>query len=359
MKHILWMAGCLQCGLWAQEAPSGFELRGSASEAAFYTHEFAEDPRGGGPLNGGFRSILYPGWKLNEHWAVSGAVQIHSRPYFSDEFYSQGYGLKTDILHANLSYTRFWNGGSVVVRLGQLTSAFGSFLPRYDDAVNPLVDVPIPYGYFGKEVSTLGLAGAQMDATLGKLDMRAQFVNSSPANRLSVFDRDQYGNWAGGLGYTPRQGFRVGISAYRGPYLDRRYGFFTPGRARPRDLPGSGYGLDVQWAHGPWNVYGELQRFQFANGAIATANEHAGYVEARRVLSPRWYVAARLGYIREGSVDEDHQAYEVVAGFRPNRYQLVKAGYQIKQGGDNRGTLGNTVELQFVTTFRAISIARD
>jgi hypothetical protein len=120
MKRILWVAGCLQYGLWAQEARSGFELRGDVSEAASYTHRLAEDPRGGGPLTGGFRSMLYPGWKLNEHWAISGAVQIHSRPYFSDEFYTQGYGLKTDILAGNLSYSRFWKGGSVVVRLGQL-----------------------------------------------------------------------------------------------------------------------------------------------------------------------------------------------------------------------------------------------
>src|SRR5437879_5160745 len=139
MKRILWLAVCLQCGLWAQEAPSGFELRGDASAGASYTHRLAEDPRDGGPLTGGFRSMLYPGWKLSEHWAISGAVQVHSRPYFSDEFYTQGYGVKADVLQANLSYSRFWTSGSVVVRLGQLSTAFGSFPARYDDAVNPLV----------------------------------------------------------------------------------------------------------------------------------------------------------------------------------------------------------------------------
>src|ERR1019366_7630174 len=73
-----------------------------------------------------------------------------------------------------------------------------------------------------------------------------------------IFERDQYGNWAGGLGYTVRQGFRVGGSAYYGPYLDRQYPYFFPGEVNPRDLPGSGYGLDVEWGSGHWNAWGEL-----------------------------------------------------------------------------------------------------
>jgi hypothetical protein len=213
------------------------------------------------------------------------------------------------------------------------------------------------YGYY-KPVSFNSLTGAQVDATLGKLDVRAQFANSSPANPRGIFDRDQYGNWAGGAGYTIRQGFRVGISAYRGPYLDRNYPYYFPGEAKPRDLPGSGYGVDVEWGRGPWNVYGELQRFQMAYRVIPAFNLNTGYAEARRVLHPRWYVAARAGYQR-ASAFGGNEAYEVTCGFRPNRYQLVKLGYQVQRGPEIRGTLANTLAMQFVTTFRAISIARD
>jgi hypothetical protein len=108
-----------------------------------------------------------------------------------------------------------------VVRVGEMSSAFGSFLPRYDDAVNPLIGLPSAYGYYYKAVSILGVAGAQVDVTAGKFDMRAQLANSSPANPRSVFAHDQYANWAGGVGYTIRQGFRIGASSYYGPYLDR------------------------------------------------------------------------------------------------------------------------------------------
>ena len=103
------------------------------------------------------------------------------------------------------------------MRAGVLPTAFGSFLLRYDDASNPLIDMPPQYGYYYSAVTTAGLPGAQIDVTRSKVDARLQFANSSPANPRSLFARDQYGNWAGGAGYTLRQGLRVGVDAYRGP----------------------------------------------------------------------------------------------------------------------------------------------
>jgi hypothetical protein len=344
--------------LWAQEAGSGLDLRATISTAGDYSHELEEQPRSGGPITGGFKAVLYPTWKLNRHWSVSGAVETHSRPYYIDEFQTQGNGVKTDVLQAYVSYSQFWKNNSVVVRVGQLSSAFGSFLLRYDDAVNPLIEMPLGYGYYTGGASTLGLAGAQVDATFGKLDLRAQFVNSSAANPRSVFDRDQYGNWAGGVGYTIRQGFRVGASSYRGPYLDRQSEFFFPGEAPPRTLPATAVGLDAQWGRGPWNVYGEWQHYQFDYHAIPTFREHTGYGEVRRVLTPRWYLAARAGYLRT-SAFRGYQVYEVAAGYRPNRLQLIKVGYRAEQGPTIRGTLENVLAVQLVTSFRALSIARN
>jgi hypothetical protein len=343
----------------AQEAGSGFELRTTLSAASYYSQVLSEPPRDGAQVAGGFRAILYPTWKLSSHWTISGAVQVHSRPYFEEEFGTQGYGVKGDLLQLNLSYARFWSRDrSLVVRVGQLSSAFGAFLQRYDSADNPLIGVPAAYGYYYKPVTFQGLMGAQVDATAGKLDARAQFVNSSPANRRSIFDHDQYGNWAGGLGYTIRQGLRVGGSAYYGPYLDRQYPFFFPGEANPRDLPGTGVGLDVEWGWGHWNAWGELQRFQMDYRVIPTFTQHMGYAEARRILNPRWYAAARIGYQRF-SAAPGSQTYEFATGFRPNTHQLIKFGYTIQQGLNYPSTQGNIAAIEFVTSFRAISLARD
>ena len=341
----------------AQEADSGFELRTTLSAVSSYSQELSGPPRDGSDVTGGFRAVLYPTWKLNSHWTISGAMQVHSRPYFGEEFETQGYGVKGDLLQLDLGYSRFWDHNrSLVVRMGQMSSAFGAFRQRYDSADNPLIGVPSAYGYYYKPVTFQGLMGAQVDATAGKLDARAQFVNSSPANRRSVFEGDQYGNWAGGLGYTIRQGLRLGGSAYYGPYLHRQYPFFFPGEANPRDLPARACGLDVEWGAGHWNAWGELQHFQMDYRLIPNFTQHMGYVEVRRTLSPRWYAAARLGYERF-SVVPGSQTYEFAAGFRPNTHQLVKFGYTVQQGVAYSSTQGNIVAIEFVTTFRALSLA--
>ena len=92
--------------------------------------------------------------------------------------------------------------------------------------------------------------------------------------------------------------------------------------------------------------------------AIPTFKQHTGYGEIRRVLNPRWFVAARVGYIRANAF-AGRQAYEFAAGFRPNRHQLLKVGYQLQQGPEIRGTLANTFSVQMVTSFHPISVARD
>jgi hypothetical protein len=350
---LIYLAIC--SGVWAQEADSGFEVRTTLSEEGVDSHQLTEPPRSGDPVAGGFRAVFYPVWKWNENWSVEGAVQVSSYPYFWEQFSTQGYGVQTDVLQAHLNYSRFWSKASLTVRAGMLSSAFGSFLLRYDDAVNPLIGMPVIYGYYSG-VSGLGLAGAQVDATVGKVDFRSQFVNSSVVNRRSIFDRDQYGNWAGGAGYTILQGFRVGASAFRGPYLDRDSPFFFPGEAEPKDLPATGVGVDVGWARGGWNVYGEWQRLQMDYRAIPTFSEQAAYAEIRRVLNPRWYVAVRPGYLR-ASAFQGYQVYETAVGFRPNAHQLVKLEYEIEQGPTISGTLYNTLAIQVVTQFRVISLA--
>jgi hypothetical protein len=94
---------------------------------------------------------------------------------------------------------------------------------------------------------------------------------------------------------TIRQGFRVGASAYHGPYLHRQHAYSFPGEANPKSLPATGYGADVQWGRGRLTVNAELQRFQFPYRAIPYYFHTAGYGETKVTLSPRWYLAGRVG----------------------------------------------------------------
>jgi hypothetical protein len=346
MKRLLPLLLLLALRMHAQEAASGFDLRATVTGLASRFNE-------SGAV--GVRSILYPLWKLNEHWTVSAALQSNSRPGVQDSA-PPGLGFKGNLLQASLNYSQFWRGGSVSMRVGQLTTAFGSYPLRYDDADNPLIGVPLQYGYAYTPVSTLGLAGIQLDLSHRKWDARAQFVNSSPANPRSLFSSDQYGNWAGGIGYTPVQGFRMGVSTFRGPYLDRHSRFYFPGEAPPRDLPAQAYGLDVQWARSHWNLQGEFQRFRMDYRAIPSYLVLTGYIEAKRVLRPRWYIAFRQGFSNP-SAGPRVQAFESVAGFRPNRHQLIKFGYGFEHDSIGEYHWQRTLSAELVTTIHPLSRA--
>ena len=341
-----------------QEAPSGFDLRTTVTAQTIVSDQLEAPPRDGSIATPGFRAMLYPTWKLSQNWSFTGAVQILSRPFYLEQYRTQGSGIRGDILQGHLDYSRIRNSGSMTFRVGQLSSAFGSFLLRYDDNDNPLTDMPLSYGYYYKGVTSYGMPGAQLDLTSHKFDGRVQFVNSSPANRRGIADGDQYGNWTGGIGYTIVQGLRIGASAYRGPYLHRQFAYFLPGEANPKDLPATAVGIDVSWARGHWSTNGELHWFTLPYRAMPTVKEQAGYVEARRTLHPRWFVATRLGYMHY-SFGQTAQNYEFAAGFRPNSHQLIKCEYQTPRGPSVYNSLGRALVVQLVTSFHPISIARD
>jgi hypothetical protein len=338
----------------AQEAASGFDLGVTVSSEALYSPQLSSDPRNGSAATGAFRAILYPTYKLSDHWTMSGAVEAYSHPYFFEDFSTNTHGVEVDLLQAQISYSRFWENRSLVLHAGQLSSAFGSFLLRYDDLVNPLVDMPKSYSYYQKGVSTDSLAGAELDTTFGKFDLRNQITNSSPANPRSLLENDQFVNWTGGAGYTIRQGLRVGVSAYRGPYLDEKSPFYFPGELNPSRLPATAVGADVQWGQGHWNFNGEWQRFQMDYHAIPTFVEQTGYGEVRVNLHPRWYVATRLTYVR-ASAFAGTQAYEFAAGYRLGKNELMKVDYEINQGGNSKGAQQNVLAIQFVASIHPLS----
>lgn len=332
----------------AQEADSGVDLRATLTAQAVGSTELTEAPRSGAPMAPGAHGIAYPTIKFDEHWFITGAVQIVTHPYFYSDLSDAGYGAKGSILQATLDYSRVSEKGSLLVRAGVLSTAFGSFLLRYDEADNPLVDVPMEYGYYAL-VSLDGLAGAQIDGTRGKWDGRVQFANSSPANPRSLFAHDQYGNWAGGGGYTIHQGLRIGVSGYRGPYLDRQSPYFWPGELNPSKLPARAAGVDVNWAHRHTTAYGEVQRFTLPYTKVPTFRETVGYGEVRQVLSPRWFVAERYGLASNHYVSRT-QSLETSVGFRPDRFQLFKVGYEFEHYSSGSETHDNIVGIQLITT---------
>ncbi|MGH9354009.1 MAG: hypothetical protein ACRD2G_17915, partial [Terriglobia bacterium] len=170
-------------------------------------------------------------------------------------------------------------------------------------------------------------------------------------------------------GYTVRQGFRVGMSAYRGPWLDNTLVSAFPQGLDATDFPATGLGVDVQWARGYWNASGEWDRFVFdyPNFTVAPTLSF-GYAELKRIINPRWYAALRTGYqtdnhpvywnVRSSTTFlPNRQAYEFAVGFRPNRLMLLKAGYEwVNVAGGPRGQ-DNVFGVQFITSINSLSKA--
>ena len=332
----------------AQEADAGVDVRATLTAQGVASSELTEAPRSGSPMVAGSRSVIYPTIKFNEHWFLSGAWQVVTRPYYYSDLSTAGYGAKGSVLQSTLNYARVSQQGSVLLRAGQMSTAFGAFVLRYDDAENPLVDLPLAYGYYYAPVTILGVAGAEMDATRGKFDGRIQFANSSPANPRSLFASDQYGNWAGGGGITVRQGLRVGASGYWGPYLDRKYAYYYPGEANPSKLPAHAVGLDANWAHGHTTAFAEVQRFVMPYTKIPDFHETAGYLEIKQVFSPRWYAAGRYGLASTNATGRT-SSIEMAAGYRLARFELVKVGYEFEHYSSGNEHDANVLGIQLIT----------
>jgi hypothetical protein len=391
----------------AQEASRGvlvpFTLTGgvAGSERAR-----ASDPQAA-RMTAGFRSVFYPGLRVNREWFVYSAVQVSSEPFFYYETYYPERELELRVPQLYLGYSRQGEALTLSLRTGQLGSAFGSFPLRYDDTANPLLDQPGSYSYPVKlrpdqmpcgtadlvhqgsypvyvehycggsteerngmtPVTLYGVAGIELDAAWKRMDARVQITNSSPANPQSLSSSSQHLQWTLGGGYTLMQGFRVGMSAFRGPFLEDVVEDLLPAGSTVRDYPALGIGADIQWARGRWSLNAEWQRFEYNYpGFTSPPALDTGYVEIRTILSPRFYLAWRGSFTDYGRVTDeggatagsflpDAQSYEVAVGYHLNRTQTIKAGYEWLEiaGGGSYGPGTDVFGIQFVTSIHALS----
>ncbi len=390
----------------AQEAESGITLPITLTGEGLYTHRLQSGDANASPETGAFHAVFYPGLKLGPHWFVYSSIQVSSTPFYYYDSYKPDHQIETHVVQAFLGYTQNYGATSLVVKVGKLASAFGAFPLHYDDADNPLLDQPLPYSAYLKlrpdqlpcgvpdllgqqyaasanygcggslgagegltPVTLYGLPGLELDLSTHKIDARVQLTNSSPVNPQSLLSGSQHAQWTAGAGYSLVQGFRVGVSAYRGPFLDHSVVGFLPAGHSVSDFPSTGAGLDAQWARGRSSTTGEWQwfRFDYPNFRQSPKSSFA-YAEVKVVLNPRTYLAVRAGYQRNSRVQDNYvwsdetfapnmQAYEFAVGFRPNRWQLVKVGYEWLRGEDISGTRDNVFGIQLVTSIHALSKA--
>jgi len=410
--NLLLVSGTLGVTLRAQDAEVGVTVPVTITGDLIRTNRTLSDDPTAGSLTAGFRALIKPQAKLGPNLYFYSAVQVYSAPFFYKDRYITEREIETSVLQAFVGYTRSSAKGSASLKAGKMRSAFGAFPTRYDDTANALLDQPLPYTYLrlrpdqlpcgvgdlrrvsseggvatpqtgpdvdyhcgGSEeesygispVTLYGLMGVETDVSWHRLDARLQLTNSSPANPRGALQSGQHPQGTAGIGYTVSQGFRIGMSAFRGPWLDNAVKPYLPAGSSVSDFRATGLGIDVQWARGWWSVNGEWERFAFQYpGFSRNPVSTFAYAEVKRILSPRWYSALRANYQANNRPEASGmrspapylpnlQAYEIAIGFRPNRFQLLKAGYEWTSiAGDSR-THDGVFGIQFVTSIDALS----
>ena len=405
-KHLQragWAGLCLGLGaVSAMGQESGVSMPITVSGGAMYTDRLQFANPSNSPATAGFRAVLYPTVKLGSHWFGYAAVQLRESPYFYYDAFFPNHQYDTTIMQAFIGYSIRKGNTAVVIKAGELSSAFGAFPLRYDDTDNPLLDQPLSYiteiplradqlpcgtadlthqsyGYVGNAcggaagagagltpVTLYSIPGAQVDISTGPFDGRFQVTSGSPANPRDISQAGQYLQWAAGGGYTIRQGFRVGVSGFRGPYLDQNVAPLLPLGSTLRSFPASAISIDGQWARGRVSVNGEWQKFWFDSPNFATAPGFtSGYGEVKTVITPHLFVAGRAGWLKPGSVKDDSgitssqfastlQAYELAAGYWLGRNELLKGSYEWMHIEGVSGTKTNVLGMQFVVRFNSL-----
>jgi len=88
----------------------------------------------------------------------------------------------------------------------------------------------------------------------------------------------------------------------------------------------------------------------------------------KRVITPRFYTAFRGNYQANNSPEDstarnaatflpNNQAYEIAVGFRPDRFQIIKVGYEWLRMEGVPGTHDNVFGVQLVTSINSLSKA--
>jgi hypothetical protein len=390
---------------YSQDSNFGFSLPVTIGGSAMDTGRTGLADPGESPLTGGLRIVLYPTLTLGPHWFFYAAEELRLAPYFYYDAYEPDREWYVQAQQAFVGYQIRREKISVVFKAGILASAFGAFPLHYDDAANALIDQPLSYIEYltlrndqipcgvadlagqdpfnvqlhcggppgGDEgitpVNLYGMPAVEADVSSHGMDGRIQIASASPADPLSLSHAPQYAQWVAGGGYTIRQGFRVGISGFRGPYLAPDTAGWLPRGTTARSFPASGLGLEVEWARGHWTTSGEWQRFQYDLPNFPQApSVVSAYGEAKRTLSPRFYLAGRVGWLKPGGAADSSGAstsqfapwvasYELGGGWWINRHQLLKASYEWLKIQNFQGTQNNVVGIQFVTTFHAVDQA--
>jgi len=206
--------------------------------------------------------------------------------------------------------------------------------------------------------------GVEVFGARGPLEVSLAGTNgtvSRPAFRAENYNNGH--SFIGRIGYRaasgPLFGLRIGVSGAFGPYLNKNVEDDPnfPAGASAEDYLNTALGVDVAYARGPWQCFGELGRIGYEVPNIdPTLTAVSGYLELSRDFGPSWSAAVRQDAIFFSDLTSttgarqgwDYDLYRWEAGinyrFRPGT--RVRLGYQITRSPDSSELDAEMVALQ-------------
>jgi len=270
-----------------------------------------------------------------------------------------------------LRYTPF-DDARVNVQVGKFATVVGNWVARHDSWNNPFITAPLPY----ESIVTIGdqsalpgpapflaragmpdkkdlwvsvlwgpsyASGASLFGTVEKLDYALEVKNAGLSSRPAVWDATDQ-DWrhptvSGRIGFRPDASWNLGASFSVGAYLQpgvEDLAAFPAGKSLD-DFKQMTFAHDLRYAHGHWQVWGEVffSRFEVPN--VGDADSVSYYLETKYKLGAQWFAALRWNQQLFGQVpdamggesawDRDRWRMDAALGCRLTRHLQGKVQY--------------------------------
>ena len=284
---------------------------------------------------------------------------------------------------------------------GKFGTSYGQWARRYFEWDNPMTTAPLAYEWIttvGDGVNAPTVAppvagflarknrdadrskwvpaiwgpsyttGFRFDGSAAIFDYAFEIKNNALSSRPSEWDLWDHGLYGQGLTYQGRFGVRpvtdwnIGVSGSSGAYLapDSKG---VPAGTRWYDYSQDAVGFDLSWAHGPVEVWSEVNWTSFEiPGPVGTVALVSYFVESKWKFAPGWWLAGRWNQQlyddivdpttgQETSWDNDVWRVEACVGWHVSRSLTVKAAYSY---ADQAGPIAqgqNLFDLQLIFGF--------
>jgi len=266
--------------------------------------------------------------------------------------------IRPDVYYAKISPF----GGILQGKFGAIPTSYGQWVNRHFSWQNPLVNAPLAYEWFmGIRGDTARItpktapanrstwlpiiwgpsytSGGQFNGTLDRVDWAFEFKNDALSSAVpfwQLWENPLDGSaltYTGRLGWRPTTEWNLGASGSTGSYVV------------PNSFPGwqnylqNNVGVDVSWAHGDLELWGEAHWSSFDIRAsplaqAGTVGVVSYFMETRWRFDAQWWLAGRWNQQLYGdkpgssdSWDNDVWRIDACLGWRVDRTLTVKTQF--------------------------------